>query len=86
MDIDGVPQMMKLNEEIKISAMEDHVYVKQNRSNERDSETLGIITPASTPPLSSQSPAKIETIIYDRQSRSLHNYFADSNIDHSYNN
>lgn len=85
-DIDCVKREMKLNEDVKNSAMEDHVYVKQNRS-ERDSETLGIITPASTPPLSTtQSAAKIETILYDRQVRSLHNYFAEASSDHSYNN
>ncbi|XP_051160992.1 juxtaposed with another zinc finger protein 1 isoform X2 [Leptopilina boulardi] len=98
MEIDGINhhhhhnhyhQEIKLNDEIKNNSaiMEDHVYVKQNRSHERDSETLGIITPASTPPLSTatitqQNAGKIETILYDRQVR----YFAEANSDHSYNN
>lgn len=98
MEIDGINhhhhhnhyhQEIKLNDEIKNNSaiMEDHVYVKQNRSQERDSETLGIITPASTPPLSTatitqQNAGKIETILYDRQVR----YFAEANSDHSYNN
>ena len=75
-----------LTEKIKVSAMEDHVYVKQNRSMERDCESLGIPTPASTPPLSTQSPTKIRSTIYDRQVRSHHNYFTVQNAGRDYNN
>lgn len=75
-----------LTEEIKFSAMEDHVYVKQNRSRERDCESLGILTPASTPPLSTQSTTKIGSTVYDRQVRSYHNYFTVQNSDRDYNN
>ncbi|XP_033217884.1 uncharacterized protein LOC117173431 isoform X2 [Belonocnema kinseyi] len=75
-----------LAEEIKFPAMEDHVYVKQNRSMERDCESLGILTPASTPPFSTQSPTKIGSTVYDRQVRSYHNYFTVQNSDRDYNN
>lgn len=61
----------------KVSAMEDHGYIKKDRSVilETDCESdLGVLTPASSPPLPVQTPIKAEPVVHPV--RNVHKYLA----------
>ncbi|XP_043275044.1 uncharacterized protein [Venturia canescens] len=88
----GIPLEIGKNSfaKAKVAAIEDHGYMKSEKSmytetetssmnNDCEEEDLGILTPASTPPLLAQSPAKSEISqqqSQQRNDRTLQKYLA----------
>ncbi|XP_015603319.1 juxtaposed with another zinc finger protein 1 [Cephus cinctus] len=76
----GVPMTFVKVPKAKVSAIEDHGYIKQERSvlveTEIECESdLGILTPASSPPLPVQNSA-VKQEAHPQQARSFHKYLA----------
>lgn len=77
-DISGDTVVIKIPK-AKIAAIEDHGYIKSDRSLLTDTDDcdndLGILTPASTPPLPVSSPTKIDQQLQIHANvKTLHKY------------